>query len=204
MTYRHLALVSLLVLCSQFTLADSIRTYWITSISMQMSPSDGSGDNIFFSFSGPNISFTGIGGMGCFDWCTTDPIYGTPSVSPSQVFISNFLDPVIVGGRPTPSFDFGFEGQGLFNNFGGVYPFVTGFAGEGDSFTEFNLILPRNGNWGASFSYIPPSGDQPGYYLFGGALFEASAATPEPGTIGLMLTGLAGIAGLLRKRQLLR
>jgi hypothetical protein len=198
MTYFRLAAVSLLLLCSQLTFADSIKTYLVTSISMQMSPNDGSGDNISFTFSGPQFQMSGIGGMGCFDWCSDQPIFGTPVVSPSQVFISSISDPVVIDGVSYSGFDTGFDPPGLFDDFGGVYRFVSGSTGEGDSFTQFNLILPTNGKWIATFTFIPPSGDVPGYYEFNNATFEA--AVPEPGTITLTLTGLAGIAGLVKRK----
>jgi hypothetical protein len=158
----RLAIASLLVLCCQLLFADSIKTYVVASISMQMSPNNGSGDNISFSFTGPQFQMTGIGGMGCFDWCSDQPIFGTPVVSPSQVFISIIFDPVVIGGVSYPGFDTGFDQQGLFNDVGGVFRFVSGLTGEGDSFTQFNLILPTNGKWIANFTIIPPSGDIPG------------------------------------------
>jgi hypothetical protein len=203
MTYLRLAIASLLILCSQLTFADSIKTYWVTSVTMQMAPNNGSGDNIFFTFTGPHIQFSGIGGMGCFEWCGADPIYDTPSVMPSQVYITGFGD-VTIAGVVYPGYDLGFNGPGLFNDYGGVYPFVNASTGEGDSFFEFNLRLPQNGNWGASFTYIPPDGDMPGYYLFDGASFFARGTTPEPGTIALTLTGLAGIAGMVKRKHLRR
>jgi hypothetical protein len=199
MTYLRLAAVSLLVLCSQLTFADSIKTYVVTQISMQMFPDPGTGENILFSFSGPQISFSGEGGMACSDWCSDQPIFGTPMVTPSMIFIAAFDDPVTIGGGSFSGQDLSFSGNGLFNDFGGVYPFVSGLAGEGDTLTAFNLILPTNGKWIATFHHVPPEGDSPGYYLFDGATFHASA-TPEPGTIALTLTGLAGIAGLVKRK----
>jgi hypothetical protein len=203
MTYLRLAVVSLLVLCSQLTFADSIKTYVVTQISMQMSPNNGAGENILFSFSGPQVSFSGRGGMACFaenDWCSDQPIFGTPVVSPSMVYIDSFSNPVIIGGVSFDATQFAFTGSGLFNDSGGVFRLVTGFGGEGNAFTQFNLILPQNGKWVASFTFVPPDGTNPGYYNFDSATF--SATTPEPGTIALTLTGLAGIAGVVKKKQL--
>jgi hypothetical protein len=200
LTYLRLAAVSLLVLCSQLTFADSIKTYFITSISMHLYPNDGSGDDLVFSFTGPHIQFSGLGGMECTD-CFTDPIYGTPGFSASFgdiVFFTSF----VINGVAYSSDSVGFNGLGLFNGFGGVSPLVSGFVSEGDTFFEFNLRLPTNGGWNPSYGYKPPSGDQPGYYFFTGADFEASAATPEPGTVALTLTGLAGIAGVVRNKRL--
>lgn len=200
----RLAAVSLLFLCTQLTFADSIKTYSITSISMQLYPNDGSGDDLFFSFAGPHIQFSGLGGMECTD-CFTDPIYGTPGFSASFgdiVFFNSF----VIDGVAYSSDSVGFNGLGLFNGFGGVSPLVSGLVSEGDTFFEFNLRLPTNGSWSPSYTYYPPAGDQPGYYLFNGATFDASgtAPTPEPGTIALTLTGLAGITGLIKKKQLRR
>jgi len=83
---------------------------------------------------------------------------------------------------------------------------VSAAVGSGDTFFEFNLRLPTNGFWNPSYTFYPPDGDQPGYYLFDGATFDASGTvpTPEPASIALTLTGLAGIAGILRKTQLRR
>jgi hypothetical protein len=201
MNYLRLAAVSLLLLCSQLTFADSIKTYVVTQISMQMFPDPGTGEQILFSFSGPQVSFSGEAGMFCPDWCSDQPIFGTPVVSPSMIFIAAFNDPAIVGGIPYSASggQFGFDGNpGLFNDSGGVSRFITGFTGEGDTFTQFHLILPQNGTWVASFTFVPPDGTNPGYYNFNGATFTATA--PEPGTIALALTGLAGIAGLVRKK----
>jgi hypothetical protein len=197
MTYIRLAIASLLLICSQLSFADSIKTYVVTQVSMQMFPNDGSGDNILFSMTGPGISITGVAGMLCIGWCDTQPIYGTPVVAPTQIFLSS-INTLFVGGVNQDPTLFGFSGDGLFDQTGGVSRFVSASAGEGDTFFQFNLIQPQNGKWNATFDYIPPSGDTPGYYLFRQATFDAAA--PEPGTISLTLTGLAGIAGLLKRK----
>jgi len=202
MTYLRLAVVSLLVLCSQLTFADSIKTYWITSISMQLYPNDGSGDDLVFMFTGPHIQFGGLGGMQCYD-CFTDPIYGDPGFGATYGTIVGFGN-FVIDGVTYPGDSASFDG--LFNDSGGVYPVVRAALAPGDNLIEFNLRLPTNGTWAPSYTYYPPDGDQPGYYLFDGATFYASGTVPapEPGTIALTLTGLAGIAGLVKKRQLRR
>jgi hypothetical protein len=200
MTYLRLAAVSLLLLCSQFTFADSIKTYVITQVSMSMSPNNGSGDNISFSLTGPGVSITGIAGMVCIGWCDNQPIFGTPVVAPTQIFLSSLDNVVILGGVSHYGGSVFFDGFGPFNDSGGLTRLASGVAGDNN--VPFQLILPQNGKWSAAFDYIPPSGDTPGYYAFREATF--SAATPEPGTIALTLTGLAGIVGIVRKKQLRR
>lgn len=66
MIYRRV-MVLFLVLCPLLAFADSIPTYQITQISMQMFPNT-VGDNVTFQFSGHNISYSGYGGMACFDF----------------------------------------------------------------------------------------------------------------------------------------
>ncbi len=131
MTYVRLAAISLLLLCSQLTFADSIKTYWITSISMQLSPNDGSGDDLLFSFTGPHIQFSGLGGMECTD-CFTDPIYGNPGFSASYGSIV-FVDSFMIDGVAYSGDLVGFNN--LFDGSGGVLPLVSGFAGEGDTWS---------------------------------------------------------------------
>jgi hypothetical protein len=198
MTCLRLAAVSLLLLCSQLTFADSIKTYWITSISMHLYPNDGSGDALVFMFTGPHIQFGGLGGMQCTD-CFTDPIYGDPS------FTATYGSIVLLGDFVIDGVTYSGDSAGvnsLFNDSGGVYPFVSAFVANGD--IEFNLRLPTNGNWSPSYTFYPPDGNQPGYYLFDGATFSASGTVPEPSTTALTLTGLAGIAGMVKRKHLRR
>jgi hypothetical protein len=140
--------------------------------------------------------------MQCTD-CFTDPIYGNPGFSATYGYIIGFGDFVIDG--VTYSGD-SVSFNSLFNDSGGVYPFVSGALADGDTLIEFNLRLPANGSWNPSYTYYPPDGDQPGYYLFNGATFQASGTVPapEPGTIALTLTGLAGMAGLVKRKRLNR
>jgi hypothetical protein len=196
MTYLRLAAFSLLLVFSQLTFADSIKTYVVTEVSMSMSPNNGSGDNISFSLTGPGVSITGIAGMLCIGWCDDQPIYGTPVVAPTQIFLSSLDNSITIGGVPYYGGSVFFDGFGPFSDSGGVTRLASG--GAGDNNVPFQLILPQNGKWNATFDYIPPSGDTPGYYAFRQATFSASA--PEPGTLALTLTGLAGIAGLVKKK----
>jgi hypothetical protein len=200
MKYLRLAIAFFLVLCSQLTFADSIKTYVITQVSMSMAPNVGAGDNISFSFTGPGVSISGIAGMLCIGWCDDQPIFGTPVVAPTQIFLSSLDNVVILGGVSYYGGSVFFDGDGPFDDSGGITRLVSG--GAGDNNLPFQLILPQNGKWKATFEYIPPSDDIPGYYAFREATF--SATIPEPGTIVLMTTGLAGVAGMVRRRNFRR
>ena len=78
---------------------------------------------------------------------------------------------------------------------------VSGFVGEGPTFTQLKLWLPTEfgTSWDLTFNVIPAEGDSPAGYQF--VHGEFIAATPEPGTIGFMATGLAGIIGVIRRKR---
>src|SRR5437016_14651856 len=81
---------------------------------------------------------------------------------------------------------------------------VSGFVGEGPTFTQLKLWLPTEfgTSWDLTFNVIPAEGDSPAGYQF--VHGEFIAATPEPGTIGCMATGWAGRTGVTRRQVLLR
>ena len=97
MNYLRLSIVLLLAAFAQLSYADRFQAFHITQVLMRMSPNDGSGDNIGFTFSGPGVLITGIAGMGCFDWCSTMGTYD-PNGSPSQIFLTAFSS-VTLGGQ---------------------------------------------------------------------------------------------------------
>ena len=68
--YLRLAIAIVFAVTAHCSYADSIPTFHITEVLMFMGPNDGSGDNVGFSFTGPGVEITGIGGMACFDWCS--------------------------------------------------------------------------------------------------------------------------------------
>src|SRR5690348_12556989 len=124
MNYLRLSIVLMLAAFAQLSYADSFQTFHITQVLMRMSPNDGSGDNIGFTFSGPGVLITGIAGMGCIDWCSTMGTYD-PNASPSQIFLTSFSS-VTLGGV---SYDAGaFSVFDFFDQFGGVNPTVSGIA----------------------------------------------------------------------------
>ena len=198
---NHLRLAFLAILLSagaQYTYADSIPTYYVTHVVMHMSPNDGSGDNVSFTFTGPGLTIVGFGGMACFDWCS-GPV-SSPDGSPTQIFIGAF-GIVTINGRSYDPETLGFTSSGsFFSGDGSLNRFTTAYAGGGDTFLQFNLLAPTNGGWSLSFDYFPPQDGQPGFYLFKEGSFEATGQTPEPGSISLMLTGLGAIAGIVKKR----
>jgi hypothetical protein len=67
-----------------------------------------------------------------------------------------------------------------------------------------NLTLPCCGGWNLTFDPVPPSGDFPGGYQFVHGEFSAGTPptpVPEPATLGLIGTGLAGIVGVIRRKR---
>lgn len=93
----------------------------------------------------------------------------------------------------------------LFDDGGGVNASTTGYVGAGDTFTQLKRTLPTNGSWNLNFAFVPPKDGNPGYYYFTDGEFTAQTrVTPEPGMVGLMLTGLAGIAGIVKRKVTVR
>jgi hypothetical protein len=199
--YFRLAIATLLGACAQCAYADSIPTFHVTQATMLMGPNDGSGDNIFFSFSGPGVTITGIAGMGCFSWCSGQAISDSTVVFASQIFLTSF-DTVIFKGTNYDPMALSLD---PFDDFGGLNPSVSGLVGSDTGPLQFNLTLPTNGSWAFDFA---PTTDQFGNpaFSFTDGEFSASAPvpTPEPATVGLMLTGLAGIAGIARRKAKFR
>ena len=197
--------VMLFVVFAPCAYADSIPTLNvnITFATVSMGPNDGSGDNVSFTLIGPGTNITGIGGMACFDWCS-GPIPDLTFVGTSQIFLSgSFGSATIRGTNYDPET---LSLCCLFSASGDLNSSVGGFVGEGDTFTQLNLTLPCCVSWGLNFVPVPPEGDFPGGFQFvHGELIAGTppAATPEPGTLGLMATGLAGIVGVIRKKRLI-
>jgi hypothetical protein len=202
MKYLRLAITILLALGAQCSFADSSPTFQITQATMSMGPNNGSGDNLSFVLTGPGVTIAGIGGMACFDWCS-GPL-SSPGGSPSQIFVDNF-GTAILGGIGYFAGYLSFNNS-LFDMNGGLNPSANGFVGEGASFIQFALTMPTDGRWALNFGYVPPQDGIPGYYVFTHGEFSASQTfvTPEPGAVGLMLTGLAGIAGIIKRKTTAR
>jgi hypothetical protein len=197
MNYIRLAIAILFAACAQSSFADSIQTFQITQATMFMGPNNGGGDNVYFSFTGPGVNITGFGGMACFDWCSDFSPISSPSGQPSQIFLGDFFTATIGGKSYDPiTLDF----DSLFDASGGLNASTLGSVGAGDSFIQFRMTAPTGG-WNLNFA---PTVDQNGNpaFIFVNGQFSASAPllTPEPATVGLMLTGLAGIAGIVKRQ----
>ena len=194
------ALVLAFVVLAPRAYADSILNINITYVTAHMGPNNGSGDNISFTLIGPGTKITGIGGMACFAWCS-DPIPDLNSVGASQVFVSFFTGATVGGITYNPDTDISISCC-LFDFSGSLNPSASGFVGEGETFKLVNFTLPGGGGW--SFNFI----GSPGNFQFVSGTFTAGTpppvVTPEPGTLGLMATGLAGLAGVIRRRRLIR
>src|ERR1041385_6242343 len=181
--------------------ADSIIITYVTAL---MGPNSGSGDNIYFTLTGPGTTITGIGGMQCIAWCS-GPIPDLTSVGTSQVFISNFLSATVAGVSYDPNNDISLQCC-LFSSSGLLSGSVSGFVGEGETFKVVNLMLPGAGSWNLQFDFFPASGGSPGYYQFVSGTFTAGtppSPVPEPSTLGFVATGvMVALAATRRMRSL--
>jgi hypothetical protein len=179
--------------------ADSIPTLDIniSYATAGMGPDGG----VLFTLVGPGTTITGFGGMACSPWCS-GPITDLSSVNAGQVFIGGFLNVTIAGISYNP--DLLSLQCCLFSAFGDLGGTVSGFVGQDETFRLLTLTVP-GGSWNFKFDSFPASNGNPPYFLFNSGSLTAgtpSARTPEPGTLGLMFTGLAGLAGMVRNKRL--
>jgi hypothetical protein len=74
--------------------------------------------------------------------------------------------------------------------------------GETSNGTFFDVNIPP-GKLVLTFDYYPASNGNPGAYWFSQGYYKAQGVPgiPEPGTIGLVATGLGGIVGLIRRKR---
>jgi hypothetical protein len=201
MRYLQLATAILCAVTVQSAHADPIPTFHATQATMVMGPNTGSGENVLFSLTGPGVDLAGIGGMGCFEWCTGQPIPVDTLTITSQIFISTYTSVVLGGVSYEPSQGISFQDP-LFNDSGTLNTFSTGFVGEGPTFTQFNLTSP-NSSWVLNFGSTTDQEGNPAIFFKNGT-FSATAplATPEPATIVLTLTGSVGAGWITKRRSL--
>jgi PEP-CTERM motif len=169
----------------------------ITYVTVSMGPNNGSGDNASFTMIGPGTQITGTAGMACFDWCSGD-ITNNP-VSLSQLFLGPFNSATVNGVSYDPNSDFTLFCC-AFSDSGNLNSSVSGQVGSGDTFAQLGLTLPCCGAWNLTFNTFPEG------QAFVHGTFAAGtppSPVPEPGAIGLLATGLAGVVALIRRRPLI-
>ena len=183
-----------------------------------------SGDNLFSQFIGPGVNLTATGGTNCFDWCSGESFSNTPgtSLTPfSEIFYGSvdgtltfegqnvceqcFIADASAGIGASQSLTFPTNGQ----DFTVMLPAVMGpvdvnFLEPGTGALKTVNLGEFGGPMVLSFQFVPEfPGGPPPYYQFDRATFTSGFAVAEPGPLGLMAAGLAGLLGLVLKRRLL-
>jgi PEP-CTERM motif-containing protein len=218
---RFLAAVTLLCpLLTQCAYADSIPTFVVqANIPFQVDIGENQFPPATFNGSGAYITTTN-GDVVCYGWCTPGSVLPTGSTLKPNIDIIAFgggngsisLGSVTFGGQVHPvadlhelapaitalgSFQFPTDGRSSFTVT--VPAMIDGLIG-GDTLDlagEFNLQVPP-GKLVLTFDFFPGGGGVPPNYEFSHGLFTT---TPEPGTLGLMASGLAGIVGAVRRKR---
>jgi len=198
MNYLRLTVAILLAASAQCSYADSIPTFHITQATMFLANTNGAGDNLGYTFTGPGVTITGLGGMACSDWCGSVPLPANGSPTVSQIFAGIF-DIVIIGGKTYDPMTLSLD---IFDCCGELNGSFTGSVGGGPDFIEFRMTAPTGAAWTLNFAPTTDLDGNPAF-LFTDGEWSARAPlpTPEPATISLTLTGLAGIVGMIRKKR---
>lgn len=204
---RHLrfALCGLFLLASLAAHGDSIPVFQITSAQMFFF---GPGD-VAFAFNGPGISVSGQGGFDCpSGWCSGFEVpEGTPIDFTSFVLFAGFTT-IQIGGTTYSG------AQAVLNSFT-MNPLAPLFVPDGGgAMLNSNGLIGGSVNGTFQFEIKVPAGsleldflpsvDDPGYYISTGGDFFAQKSpspVPEPGSVFLLVTGLAGILGTLKIKQ---
>lgn len=201
------AIAILVITGAQCVYADSV-TLSLRGASILIFPNI-SGDNTAFAFIGPGVSISGGGSAVCDNWCNVGLLFRPGSRLTPDVGLLGFAFSqgfVEIGGRTesvatlfnssitSSSFNFPTNGQKTFTI--SVFAFITPeIRGRTETGKVFNLEVPR-AKLRLTFVYNPFGNG----YEFSKGKFIAGVV-PEPGTLGLMGWGLAGIIGaVLRKR----
>jgi hypothetical protein len=165
------------------------------------------GDNTVFTFVGEGVNISGGGSAVC-DWCTGDVLLPAGSRLTPNVDLLGFAysqGTVSIGGRTesvgyllnsslfSSSFTFPTNGQKTFTI--SVFARIPEIWGRTATGKLFNLEVPR-GKLRLTFEYNPFGHG----YEFSKGMFTAGTI-PEPGTLGLMGSGLAGIIGAVLKKR---
>ena len=207
----------LLVALAQCVHADSISNFNITGVTVVVLPNEG-GDNVFFTLTGPGTNISGNGGINCLShWCDAfNTLSPGQSVFPNigQIFLANFNNAMVGGKSYPPEEELGFTSAFSINvlgtftlpvnpnssTFSSCVPAtvsgpIAGFVGSGETFKQINLITPAGGSFCTAWNF---SGGQ---YQFARGNFFVSTV-PEPGTLGLVGSGLIALVGTARRRRL--
>jgi len=214
---RFLAAVTLLCpLVTQCAYANSITTFVVqANIPFQANIGANQFPPATFTGSGANIT-TSDGDVVCYGWCFVGDVLLPGSTLKPNIDIIAFggsQGSVTFGGQVHPvdglfvlspaitalgSFQFPTNGRSFTVT---VPAMIDGLIGGNtlDMSGDFNLQIPP-GKLVLTFDFSPGNGNTvPPFYAFSHGTFTT---TPEPGTLGLMASGLAAIVGaVLRKRN---
>jgi hypothetical protein len=208
------AIAILIVSLAKCAYADSIPTFNITQATLFVGMNNGSGDNIFFALAGPGTNISGDTGIPCFDWCDFNNFSpgDVPPIGIGQMSISLFHSAIIGGTTYNPDGEIAFSSLFSVNVLGSfIFPAnpnsssftacvpasmtspISGFAGSGETFTQFQLNMPAGGSFCTTWNFDAVSVQ----YQFSQGKFVATTV-PEPGTLGFLMIGLVSIAGVIR------
>jgi len=198
----------------QFAYADSITTFNLSELTYGFVANQ-AGDNAGYIFSGPGIYVTGGGSASCI-WCLVGASFSPGSTLAPNIFVDfeSSQGYVRIGGQtyyePTlfvssiTAHSFVFPAGGRNPSFFTVtvpasFRLVQGEASNG---AFFDVNMPR-GDLLLRFDYFPAANGNPASYYFvqGHYKGQGVATIPEPSTIGLVATGLAGMVELIRRKR---
>jgi hypothetical protein len=220
---KHLLSIVLLLLVVfvPCTYADTITILNITRADITIFPRQGGDGNVQYFFTGPGADLSGVGTTnqtwlsgfsldgffaGLFPGsslnASVDPLFidlvqGSVSIGGQELLVDPVSSALFTSSIATTSFQFPTNGQSTFT------VTLPAFIGPISGFTEdksFQLELPP-GSLTLNFDFVPAQDPFPAYYQFSGGEFVAPTTVPEPATIGLMATGLAGVIGVIRKKR---
>ena len=173
------------------------------------------GDNALYSLIGPNIYLSGGGTAFCSGW-TLGAMFAPGSTLLPNLFVDfeSSIGFVQIGGHvysgsdvilfissiSTNSFTFPMGGN-VPTTFTVVLPAKFSVV-QAETTTGvgqlFNVHIPQ-GKLTLTFYYVPAGNGMPASYVFSKGQYVV--ATPEPGTLGLLATGLAGVLRLTKRRR---
>jgi hypothetical protein len=176
---------------------------------------DQGGDNALYSLIGPNVYLFGGGTAFCSGWCSGAQFAPGSTLLPDLNIDFESSTGIVQIGRQaysgsdvilfissisTPSFTFPMGGN-VPTTFTVVLPAKFSVV-QAETTTGvgqlFNVHIPQ-GKLVLTFNYVPSGNGQPASYVFSQG--EYVVAAPEPGTLGLLATGLAGVLRLTRRKS---